>query len=609
MAIVEANLEIDLSESPRSDPPRGYFFLGRITVILAVALVIQSVASSAVPVPPGDAATGTSQSLEAMPNTLSKVQTEAEASTPKPPNILLILADDLGYSDIGAFGSEISTPNLDQLAKDGLRLTNFHVAPACAPTRAMLMTGTYHHRVGLGKMVEYMQLAAPEYLGLPGYEGYLNFDGRTLPQRLQEAGYRTYISGKWHLGLDTEHSPRALGFDRSYAMLEGAANHFNDRQLVPGTHSDRVSFREDGELTKPGEGFYSSEAYTDKLIEYLESDGRGEKPFFAYLSFTAPHWPLQAPEASIARYEGVYDDGYDVLYERRLASQKRLGLVDPDFTGHAKPPRYRDWVSLTPEEKRYSARLMEIYAAMISDMDAQIGRVIDTLRQRDDLGNTLILFFSDNGATGGNHVHLKAFRELIAACCENSYENMGRHDSYLVLGDEWARVSSGANRHFKGYTAEGGIRSPAIVHYPPLVGSGSRYDGFLTVMDVYPTLLAIAGMDTRSIASTESDRLLEGRSFEKILLGDSSFVHGLSAPYGWEWNNNRALWRGNLKLVITQPPLGNGAWELYDMHHDPHETQNLAGEEPELLQSMIDDWHRYAERSGVILDPAAYRDP
>lgn len=539
-------------------------------------------------------------SVDAREPTLKPSHTDTRQS----PNVLLILADDLGYSDIGAFGGEIPTPNLDALAEKGVMLTNFHTSPACAPTRAMLMTGAYNHTVGLGKMVEYMRLVAPEYLGLPGYEGFLTKRARTLPELLREAGYRTYMAGKWHLGLDEDTSPRARGFDRSYAMLEGASGHFDDQQQVPGTGRKNVLFREDGRLVRPGSDFYSSKSYADKIIQYLETDRDDERPFFAYLAFTAPHWPLQAPAESIARHDGRYDLGYDQFFQQRLERQKDLGLVRADFDGHPTPPGYRDWDSLSAAEQRYSAGIMEIYAAMIEDMDIHIGRVLAKLRELGSLENTLVLFFSDNGATGGDHVQLAPFRELIQDCCDNSYENLGNANSYLVLGDEWARVSSGANKYYKGYTTQGGILSPAILSFPSRQSGPGRYEGFLTVMDVMPTLLYFAGIDPNLSARADSHSVqIRGVSFAPAVTGSTSPTHGPDKAVGWEWNNHRALWIGSMKLVMSQPPLGDGTWQLFDMSSDRHETRDLAPEKPALLQSMIDSWDAYAKENGVILAP------
>ena len=524
------------------------------------------------------------------------------ASFPERPNILLIVADDLGYSDLGVFGSEINTPNLDALAKEGIQLTNFHVATNCSPTRAMLLSGTDSHLAGLGTMAEVMDLETPEYRAYPGYEGYLNFRIAALPELLRDAGYRTYMTGKWHLGLEEHTSPHARGFDKTFVLLEGAAGHFNDMQVVPGTDRSRALFRENGKITRPPDDFYSSRDYAHKLIEYLKGEKNSGKPFFAFLSFTAPHWPLQAPEESIAKYKGVYDEGYEVAFERRLERQKELKLVNKAVDGQPLLPGSKHWQELSDEERKRSARLMEIYAAMVDDMDKYIGDVIRTLKDLGQYGNTFIFFMSDNGADAGNPARLPMFRKLIESCCDNSYANMGNADSFLAYGHEWARVSTVPGKFFKSNTTQGGILSPAIIHYPGTENAGGRYDEFLTVMDVAPTVLSLAGLEHPGTSYRDREVYpLQGSSMTPVLNGVARPIHGKDYTMGWELRNHRALRKQDWKIVMSQPPLGDGQWKLHNLKDDPSESNDLSQVYPGIFETMIQHWEDYAEENGVVL--------
>lgn len=302
------------------------------------------------------------------------------------PNILLIVADDLGFSDLGAFGGEIHTPHLDAIAREGLRFTNFHTASTCSPTRAMLLSGTDHHLAGLGTMAESIR---PHQQGQPGYEGYLNDHVAALPELLQDAGYYTVMSGKWHLGLTPERFPSRRGFEKSFALLPGAANHYAFEAGIPEEGTPRLLkitrglYAEDDQyLTSIPEDFYSSDDFTDRLLRYLQDDtARQDRPFFAYLPFSAPHWPLQAPQEDIVKYKGVYDEGPEVLREQRLAKLKQLGLVDEQATIHPVLAQTASWQQLSEEEKQISARTMEVYAAMVDRMDQNVGRVVQYLKQ------------------------------------------------------------------------------------------------------------------------------------------------------------------------------------------------------------------------------------
>jgi arylsulfatase A-like enzyme len=322
-----------------------------------------------------------------------------------PPNVLLIVADDMGYSDIGPFGGEIATPTLDALAKEGLQLTNFHVLASCSPSRSVLLSGMDNHRAGLGTMSEML----PEHAkGKPGYEGYLNHRVAALPEVLKANGYRTYMVGKWHLGEDETTIPHARGFDETFVLVGGGGSHWSDRQMV--TPIVPVEYSRNGqEVRSLPKDFYSTKNYTDNLIEWIKRDQDNDQPFFAYLSYTAPHDPLHAPQEYIDKYQGAYDGGWDALREKRLNRLQELGIIDKDAKPFPRLPTVKAWEDLPEEERAMAARDMEVYAAMVDYMDGQIKRVIDQLKASGEYENTLIIFFSDNGANGASLFNPRLF--------------------------------------------------------------------------------------------------------------------------------------------------------------------------------------------------------
>jgi arylsulfatase len=514
------------------------------------------------------------------------------------------VADDLGYADLGVFGGEIGTPNLDALAESGHQLTNFHTAPTCSPTRSMLFSGTDNHLAGLGVMGEIKHRLPPEVQAQPGYEGYLNDRVAALPELLRDAGYRTYMAGKWHLGLEEKNSPHARGFEKTYTLLEGGAGHLSNMNVVPFNDRDHALYRENGDMTSVPDDFYSTEFYANKIIDYLNEDQDSEKPFMAYLSFTAPHWPLQAPSESIERYKGAYDEGYEVFFERRLARQKELGLISDDTTGHPLLVQ-KPWAELSEQEKQREVKAMEIYAAMVNDLDTHVGRVIQALKDTGEYDNTVIFFMSDNGAQNGSMSYMSrlmpSFDAFLARCCNNSLENIGAADSFVMYGSGWARVSGVPTRFFKSQTTEGGIRSPAILHYPASKEHAGVYDEFLSVMDVMPTFLSLAGVDHPKQYQGRDILPMKGASMTTILNGQKNAVHPADYTMGWELNNHRALKKGQWKISMTHPPLGDGTWKLYDLSEDPFEHHDLSNSHPDQLAKLLQEWDRYVKENGVFL--------
>ncbi|KAJ0420219.1 alkaline-phosphatase-like protein [Aspergillus carlsbadensis] len=566
------------------------------------------------------------------------------SSTPKRdtrPNFLVIVADDLGFSDCGCFGAEISTPNIDALAAEAnaLRFTNFHVAAACSPTRSMLMTGTDHHIAGLGQLQEITR-SSPAHAGKPGHEGYLNSRVVALPELLSDGGYFTCMAGKWHLGLKPEHHPIARGFAESFALLPGCANHYAyepeyaDPTSEPGrffeTATRALHVENDRFLGRLPEGFYSSDAYAERLVEYLETrrngDGdeeEGRKPFFAYLPFSAPHWPLQAPKEVCDKYRGVYDEGPEVLRQKRLARLKELGMVDADVEAHPvvfADGRPEEWEELPEDVRRASSRAMEVYAGMVDRMDWNIGRVVEYLKKTGEYENTCILFMSDNGAAGATYEAVPLLGDKIMAHVhkyyDNSLENIGRGNSFVWYGCRWAQAATAPSRLYKMYSTEGGCRVPLVVKPPqgftgnaPLPG-GIITDAFCTVMDIVPTILEMANLSHPAQYKGKNVAQLRGRSWVPFLsqvgsnpASDIDQVHRIHGPdyaVGFEIAGSGALRKGDWKITFVPAPNGPQKWELFNIRDDPGEVHDLALERPELLEEMLKLWEEYKTDVGSV---------
>ena len=517
------------------------------------------------------------------------VHAQSTAVGPSRPNVLLIVADDLGFSDIGAFGGEISTPNLDALAKQGLRLTDFHSAATCSPTRSMLLSGVDHHVAGIGSMAE---LTVPEQRGKLGYEGYLNDRVVAFPALLREAGYHTYMAGKWHLGLTEDRSPAARGFERSFALLRGADDHVAQPW---NTHIDPAQpyYREDGKLTVVPPDFYSSNYYANKLVSYLQSGQGDGQPFFAYLAFTAPHWPLQAPQDVIDRYAHRYDQGYDALREERLARQKAIGILPKDFQPAPARSLWPKWSALTDSQRQQEARRMEIYAAMVDLLDQNVGKVVRYLKDTGQYDNTVIIFMSDNGAegayVGGNPSQIRR---------DNSLGNLGKPSSYVSYGPGWAQVSALPFNMFKGYSYEGGTTVPTIIRYPGHLRAGQVSAASGHVTDVAPTLLQLAGVTYPGTREGHELAPLQGVSLLPFLSGRQASVHE-RFDKGWELFGQKAYRQGVWKIVYSVPPYGPGRWQLFNLRRDRAEQHDVSERYPQRLADLKAAYAAYVHRNGV----------
>jgi len=575
----------------------------------------------------------------------------AGASSKKRPNFLVIVADDLGFSDLSCFGGEIRTPNLDKLARNGLRFTDFHAAAACSPSRAMIMTGTDHHIAGLGNLIEWTNRSdqnapsegeikywstAPQR-GMPGYEGYLNERVAALPELLHDAGYLTMMAGKWHLGLTPERFPSKRGFERSFAHLPACSNHYahepqlKNQDQIPGfmTMSYIALHSEDGEYVKElPENWYSSNGYGDKMLGYLKDrhEKKDERPFFAYFPFTAPHWPLQAPDEYIAHYKGVYDEGPDVLREKRLQRMKELGLCAEDVEPHpVVADEVRAWAELSAEEKAKSSRAMEVFAAMVECIDSNVGRVVDYLEETGELDNTFVCFMSDNGAEGAAYeayplVAEGGMLQHLQKYYDNSLENLGRGNSFIWYGPRWAQAATAPSRLYKAFTTEGGVRVPFLARYPKgfdaTPGSamkteeGSITNAFATVMDLAPTILDMAGVahpspDGNGTYQGRPVVSMRGKSMVPYLTNLSPSIHPEDFINGWETCGRAAVRCGDYKIVFIPKPKGPEKWQLYNLKRDPGEIHDLAEQDPERLDKMMKMWDQYVLETGVVpLAPA-----
>lgn len=491
---------------------------------------------------------------------------------PTPPNIVLILADDLGFSDIGCFGSEIKTPHLDELRKGGVALSQFYNQARCCPTRAALLTGKYPHQVGIGDMIDDYAAAARKAANSPSYQDHLSTQTPTLAEYLKKAGYSTWMVGKWHLGKRPEEWPAKRGFDHSLVQINGAMNYYGSYSNGEGKAPMAL---DDQPFNPPSEGFYSTRAFADKAIDYLDQAAAKKSPFFMYLPFNASHWPLQAPESETAKYKGVYDEGFQVMRTQRLARMKSLGLFTPEMEmAPMDRGQVKAWNQMSPEEKAGWSRRMEVFAAQTSLLDEAVGRVVDELKRLKLDDNTLVIFLSDNGGAAEDPNSGDAAAKI------------GDRDSYRGYGRPWASVSNTPWKRHKVSAYEGGISSPFIVRWPnmiPKAAQGTWVRSPAHIIDLVPTLVAAAGGSTS----------VEGSDIREMLLGKEGKA---DRTFCWEHEGNRAIRKGKWKLVA----LPGQKWELYDIENDRLESKDLATEKPEVVTELEKAYQEWATRCGVI---------
>ena len=495
----------------------------------------------------------------------------------KPPNIVVILADDMGFSDLGCYGSEIHTPNLDRLAQEGVRFTQAYCAARCCPSRAALLTGLYPHQAGMGDMVSTANKPKPA----GPYQGYLNQQCVTMAEVLRTAGYRTYMSGKWHVGEAPEHWPRRRGFDRYFGLISGGSSYF---ELLKEERPQRTMALDDEPFVPEGGHFYMTDAFTDHAVKFLEEHRDDTKPFLVYLAYTAPHWPLHAWPEDIAKYRGEYRIGWDELRERRYKRLLELGIIDPKWRLSPRDEEVPPWEGA--ENKEDWDLRMAVYAAMIDRMDQGIGRVLETLRKIGAEENTLVVFLSDNG---GCHETVEG-RKL-----NKPGSQPGERGSFVAYQRPWANASNTPFRLFKHWVHEGGIATPLIARWPARI----RQRGALThqvahITDIMATCLDMAGVEYPKSFNGNEITPLVGKSLLPVFDGKTRESH---ARLYWEHEGNRAIREDRWKLVATS----QGQWELYDLEADRTELNNLAKAQPDKASDLNKAWEEWAHACGVHL--------
>jgi arylsulfatase/uncharacterized sulfatase len=521
------------------------------------------------------------------------------------PNIVLILADDLGFTDISPFGSEIHTPNIARLAAEGVSFTNYHTAGSCAPARAMLLTGVDSHRNGVPNIPEALPA---EQLAYEHYQGVLNDKVVTLASVLQAGGYHTYMTGKWHLGHTPELLPSARGFDRTIAMADTGADNWEQRTYLP--IYEQANWYADGAAHTLPDDFYSSKYFVDKTIEFIETNAEDDQPFFAYIPFQAVHMPVQAPREFSDKYAGVYDEGWTVMREKRRLAAEAAGVI-PVGTEAVVTPGTRDWDSLTKEQRRHHARRMEVYAGMVDAMDMHIGRLMAYLESTGEYDNTIFVFTSDNGAEGSNII-LPNGGSLLAPWFylvgyNSDYETLGERGSWNAIGPSNATIAASPLTYYKFHANEGGLRVPLVISGPGIARVGDMTDEFTFVTDLAPTILSLVGVDGHE--GSWQGRVVEpivGANFSEFLAGDSSPIHIDSESIGYELGGNSALFKGDYKIVINGAGQGETAWHLFNIKLDPGESRDLAGEQPELLSEMVAGYESYVQANNVLPMPENY---
>ncbi|MGV3591138.1 MAG: arylsulfatase [Gammaproteobacteria bacterium] len=529
------------------------------------------------------------QSAAPSPEAAAPVTASTGLTPGSRPNILLIVADDLGYQDLSIFGGEMQTPNIDRLFTSGVMMTQFYVSVACQPTRAMLMSGMDHHLAGVGSQGRFIE-------GNASYQNRLTPGVASTAERMAALGYHTSMVGKWHLGLAEGEAPADRGFERSFVLLEPGAFHFD---MIGYGSREGVHYEEDGvPLMSLPEDFYSTITYTDHMIGFLEEASAQDRPFFGYVAYTSPHWPIQALDEDIAKVRGRYDEGYDVIRARRFERMKELGLIPADAAAPRLAAGIVPWNELSAERQAAEIAVMEAYAAMVERMDTEIGRMVARLEALGELDDTLIVFMSDNGAEGtaDDGPFLADYR----AQWNNSLENIGKRDSYKLIGLGWADGGASADFLTKSSLAQGGIHSPVVVNAPGLGLAPGRSDALVAALDLAPTFVELAGGTNTTTFDGRDVLPMTGRSFSALLRGEIQAIRGDDETLAFEHGGQRAVFRGKWKALWMPPPNGIGDWQLFDLSVDPGETNDLAAANPDVMAELAAAYEQHAADVGVV---------
>ncbi|MBN2093394.1 arylsulfatase [candidate division KSB1 bacterium] len=493
------------------------------------------------------------------------------------PNIVLMMVDDMGYSDLGCYGSEIHTPNIDQLANEGLKFSQFYNAARCCPTRASLLTGLYPHQAGMGGMVK-----SPQNSTAGAYQGYLNDQCVTIAEVLKTAGYRTLMSGKWHVGESRPHWPTDRGFDRYFGLISGAANYF-DISKTKSPNVVRQMALDDQPFTPPKEGFYMTDAITQHAVDFLDQETGNSNPFFLYVAYTAPHWPLHALPEDIEKYRGKYREGWEVLRNRRYQKMVEMGLINPEWPLSPPDPEAMPWENV-PDMELMDLK-MAVYAAQIDRMDQGVGKIMNKLREMGQAENTLVLFLSDNGAC----------HESGPLGFDNRKNGLppGGVDSFMSYGRSWSNASNTPFRLHKHWVHEGGISTPLIAWWPGKIqqpGTITHQPGH--IIDIMATCCVVAKAKYPAKIDNKPIIPLEGKSLTSVFKGKTRKLH---ETIYWEHLGNRAIRQGKWKLVSVN----KGQWELYDLEADRTELKDLSTIYPAQLKEMIRIYEKWAQKWGV----------
>jgi len=517
-----------------------------------------------------------------------KAQTEAR------PNILVLLVDDAALMDLEPYGGEARTPNINALANRGTLFTRFRASPLCSTTRAMLLTGLDNHQAGFGTIRE---VIPPELQGQRGYSLALEHGVKTIAARLNEAQYRTYMTGKWHLGHGEKNLPADHGFDRSFILAASGADNWEDKTFMP--LYEQADWYEDRDEAGLPEDYYSSKFLIDQMIEYLEADQADPKPFFAYIGFLAVHVPIQAPPEFTAKYVSTYEVGWEAIKTSRWRKAQELGLIPQGAAISPFPDGARQWQSLSDQERNLYAKSMAVNAGMLEAMDFHIGRLLTHLEETDTLENTIIIITSDNGPEFNDPAIDPSFQLYMATHGYTQViDKLGERGSFASIGTEWAAAAAGPFSRFKFNTTEGGTRVPLIVAGPG-VPQASRVNADAFMPDIAPTLMHFANIPY------DGDEFF-GRSLNGLIAGETDRVYGPDDAVGMEVAGNAALFRGRWKLARNHRPWGTGEWQLFDLSADPGETNDLFPARQDIAREMMSEYEAYAEEVGVIPLPEGY---
>tara|TARA_B110000503_G_scaffold92781_1_gene139890 strand:- start:54216 stop:55997 length:1782 start_codon:yes stop_codon:yes gene_type:complete len=520
------------------------------------------------------------------------------------PNVVLIIADDLGFSDIAPYGSEIQTPTLSALADNGIRFTNYHTAASCAPTRGMLLTGVDSHRNGVPNIPETIP---PEQAEHANYRGTLGHNVVTVASLLQDAGYHTYMAGKWHLGKTPDLLPFRRGFERTVTMADTGADNWEQKPYL--AIYEKANWFADGEPFELPEDFYSSRFLIDKTIEFISSNAEDGQPFFAYIPFQAVHIPVQSPQEFTDKYMTTYNAGWEELRKQRQARAEELGII-PRGTAMVDMSTTGDWESYSTDEQRYHAKRMAVYAGMIDAMDHHLGRLITYLKSTGQYDNTIFIFTSDNGseASGGDDPRGMAMRfALWNQGYVNDYDTLGLKGSFNTIGPSFASAVASPLDFYKFYAGEGGMRVPLIIAGESIPVTARPINALTYVTDIAPTILDMAGVKppTERFGGHPVESMV-GRSLLPLARGEVQRVYSAADIIGYELGGNSALFQGDYKIVLNIPPVGDNQWHLYNIVKDPGETNDLKAQMPERFEEMLGHYRQYVVNNNVLPLPENY---